>query len=470
MVRDNADVLARLDAEEAALKAEEAGCGRRVKAKRGPRSSMPLLRSRRARRRSPRSHPSAPRRPPRSARSSAACAKAPSGATGSLGSSRRCRREANEIAAKIGGARRSGREDAFWWTRRQKRPKPPKARPRAPRSRRSQGARRRNGRASAGAGGARRPCPHRDGSAHAGKDTRTPAAAGASRRCWNRSPSKRGYETALGAALGEDLDAPLDRQRAGALGRRAIAAAGDPDLPDGVGSLAAVVRGARRACAPPCPDRHRRGSRGRAAAAAAEAGAAAGQPRRARCGAGTASSPAPMRRRRPRSGWRRRTGLSSLKPRPGRRRSTSRRRKPLLRKPKRRREGDCRGRKAVARRLAQRPARRRRGARGAGTSRTGGGRTLGAARGTCRGRGPGRLRPQGSRGRTCRGDAAAPRRAGRFGACRRGSTRPGRRSPATVRLKPRHAPPMTGCSAKRDARAPASGGDRRRARELEEPG
>ncbi|MFN3855527.1 MAG: chromosome segregation SMC family protein [Phreatobacter sp.] len=50
----------------------------------------------------------------------------------------------------------------------------------------------------------------------------------------------RGYETALGAALGDDLDAPTDsaspQHWAGADG------AGDPALPEGVGSLAAHVR------------------------------------------------------------------------------------------------------------------------------------------------------------------------------------------------------------------------------------
>ncbi|MBL0935683.1 MAG: chromosome segregation protein SMC [Rhizobiaceae bacterium] len=49
----------------------------------------------------------------------------------------------------------------------------------------------------------------------------------------------RGYETALGAALGDDLDLPLD---AGAAARWAmIDASGDPDLPLGVEALAAHV-------------------------------------------------------------------------------------------------------------------------------------------------------------------------------------------------------------------------------------
>jgi len=51
----------------------------------------------------------------------------------------------------------------------------------------------------------------------------------------------RGYETALGAALGEDLDAPLD-PRAPAHWGVAVAASDDPALPSGIGSLAEVVR------------------------------------------------------------------------------------------------------------------------------------------------------------------------------------------------------------------------------------
>ncbi len=52
---------------------------------------------------------------------------------------------------------------------------------------------------------------------------------------------ERGYETALGAALGEDLDIPLDRSAPVHWGESAIQT-GDPALPEGVKSLASVVR------------------------------------------------------------------------------------------------------------------------------------------------------------------------------------------------------------------------------------
>jgi chromosome segregation protein len=52
---------------------------------------------------------------------------------------------------------------------------------------------------------------------------------------------ERGFETALGAALGEDLDAPLDT-RAPAHWGESAAVADDPALPEGVRSLAEVVR------------------------------------------------------------------------------------------------------------------------------------------------------------------------------------------------------------------------------------
>ncbi|RVB38388.1 chromosome segregation protein SMC, partial [Mesorhizobium sp. M7A.F.Ca.CA.001.06.1.1] len=50
----------------------------------------------------------------------------------------------------------------------------------------------------------------------------------------------RGFETALGAALGEDLDVPLDRSAPVHWGEGAIQP-GDAALPEGVKSLASVV-------------------------------------------------------------------------------------------------------------------------------------------------------------------------------------------------------------------------------------
>ena len=52
---------------------------------------------------------------------------------------------------------------------------------------------------------------------------------------------ERGYETALGAALGEDLDVPLDRSAPVHWGQSAVQP-GDAALPEGVKSLASVVR------------------------------------------------------------------------------------------------------------------------------------------------------------------------------------------------------------------------------------
>ncbi|TGS87402.1 chromosome segregation protein SMC [Mesorhizobium sp. M3A.F.Ca.ET.174.01.1.1] len=52
---------------------------------------------------------------------------------------------------------------------------------------------------------------------------------------------ERGYETALGAALGEDLDVPLDRSAPAHWGESAVQP-GDAALPEGVKSLASVVR------------------------------------------------------------------------------------------------------------------------------------------------------------------------------------------------------------------------------------
>lgn len=52
---------------------------------------------------------------------------------------------------------------------------------------------------------------------------------------------ERGYETALGAALGEDLDVPLDRSAPVHWGRSEIQP-GDAALPEGIKSLASVVR------------------------------------------------------------------------------------------------------------------------------------------------------------------------------------------------------------------------------------
>ncbi len=89
---------------------------------------------------------------------------------------------------------------------------------------------------------------------------------------------ERGFETALGAALGEDLDAALDRG-APVHWAETDLPTGDPALPDGVRSLATVVQRAAATRPAPCPDRHRRCSGRAQAADAAQSRPAAGQPR-----------------------------------------------------------------------------------------------------------------------------------------------------------------------------------------------
>ena len=69
---------------------------------------------------------------------------------------------------------------------------------------------------------------------------------------------ERGYETALGAALGEDLDVPLDRSAPAHWGG-SEPQPGDPALPQEASCRwPSVVAGAAAAGAPPCADRHRR--------------------------------------------------------------------------------------------------------------------------------------------------------------------------------------------------------------------
>ena len=90
---------------------------------------------------------------------------------------------------------------------------------------------------------------------------------------------ERGYETALGAALGEDLDVPLDRSAPVHWGQSEVQP-GDAALPEGIKSLASVVRAptqlARRLAQIGIVD----AADGKTVAGAACSRAAAGQPRR----------------------------------------------------------------------------------------------------------------------------------------------------------------------------------------------
>ena len=90
---------------------------------------------------------------------------------------------------------------------------------------------------------------------------------------------EKGYEIALGAALGDDLDAPVDQSHA----MRWMGAAvdpSDPALPDGVQALAQYVQAPPELCAPSCPDRRGRARRWRAARRPAQARPAPGFARR----------------------------------------------------------------------------------------------------------------------------------------------------------------------------------------------
>ena len=68
---------------------------------------------------------------------------------------------------------------------------------------------------------------------------------------------EKGFEMALGAALGDDLDAPADPS-APMRWMGAAADPSDPALPEGVEPLVAARQGARRAGAAAGADRHRR--------------------------------------------------------------------------------------------------------------------------------------------------------------------------------------------------------------------
>ena len=90
---------------------------------------------------------------------------------------------------------------------------------------------------------------------------------------------EKGYEIALGAALGDDLDAPVDQSHA----MRWMGAAvdpSDPALPDGVQAARPVRAGAAGAGAASCSDRRGRARRWRATRRPAQARPAPGFARR----------------------------------------------------------------------------------------------------------------------------------------------------------------------------------------------
>ena len=122
---------------------------------------------------------------------------------------------------------------------------------------------------------------------------------------------EKGYEIALGAALGDDLDAPVDQTHA----MRWMGAAidpSDPALPEGARAARAVRPGAAGAGAPARPDRRRR-ARPTARGSRRCSSPASGWSRaKATSGAGTALPPTPMRRPAPRAASPQRSRLADI--------------------------------------------------------------------------------------------------------------------------------------------------------------
>ena len=88
-----------------------------------------------------------------------------------------------------------------------------------------------------------------------------------------------GYEKALGAALGDDLDAPVDQSAPMRWAGAAIDPS-DPVLPEGARAAFRLRAGAGRVGAAACADRRRRARRRAASRGPAQAGSAAGHARR----------------------------------------------------------------------------------------------------------------------------------------------------------------------------------------------
>ncbi len=112
----------------------------------------------------------------------------------------------------------------------------------------------------------------------------------------------KGFEKALGAALGDDLDAPVDPtapMRWSSLG----VIEGDPSLPEGVEALAAHVTAPAGTGAPSGADRRRQPRARRAARLAVEDRPAAGVARRRSLALGRFRSRRPMHRPARRGGW-----------------------------------------------------------------------------------------------------------------------------------------------------------------------
>ena len=134
----------------------------------------------------------------------------------------------------------------------------------------------------------------------------------------------KGYEKALGAALGDDLDAPVDPS-APMRWSQAGAAEGDPALPEGVEAARRPRRSTCRAAAPPAPDRRRQPRTGPGTGGAAEERPAAGVAGRRSLALGRLRRRGAMRRPARRGGLPSARASSTSRPSSRTRRSTPRR-------------------------------------------------------------------------------------------------------------------------------------------------
>ena len=279
---------------------------------------------------------------------------------------------------------------------------------------------------------------------------------------------ERGYETALGAALGEDLDVPLDRSAPAHWGD-GEPQPGDPRLPEGVVPLAERRARAAAAGAPAGADRHRRAGRRPRGCQDCWRPASGWSAATARCGAGTGWWPAPMRRPPPRSAWRRRTAWPSSTPKPSPRRAMLRAAEQALADAERALREGSRGRAAAPARagatrsigldaardaLARRPRRRPANCRAGAPRSTKSRRALGEAHAEA----AAAVAEAEQRPRSARPTSAS---------CRRRSTawrpRSQRDRAALADARARH----DGLKREAEQRDAPPGGDRRRARQLD---
>ena len=141
-----------------------------------------------------------------------------------------------------------------------------------------------------------------------------------------------GYEQALGAALGDDLDAASE-DTAPAHWRKSGDGSADPKLPEGATPLSRLCQSARGAGAPSCPDRRDRREPRRTQCRRPCAPGSVSSPGTAIFGAGTATAFRPARRARQAPASIERSRLEALKGRRPKRSRPRARRRPRWPKP-----------------------------------------------------------------------------------------------------------------------------------------